>query len=73
MLNSVGLESEVEDAAVIPVPDSNLALVKSIDVFTPIVDEPDIMGEIAACNVTNDIFAMNVLRSEEHTSELQSH
>ena len=34
--------------------------VKSIDIFTPIVDEPEIMGEIAACNVTNDIFAMNV-------------
>ena len=35
--------------------------VKNIDVFTPIIDEPDIMGQIAACNVTNDIFAMNVL------------
>jgi selenide,water dikinase len=34
--------------------------VKSIDIFTPIIDEPEIMGEIAACNVTNDIFAMNV-------------
>lgn len=34
--------------------------VKSIDIFTPLVDEPEIMGEIAACNVTNDIFAMNV-------------
>lgn len=28
--------------------------------FTPIIDEPEIAGEIAACNVTNDIFAMNV-------------
>jgi selenide,water dikinase len=28
--------------------------------MTPIIDEPDIMGEIAACNVTNDVFAMNV-------------
>ena len=28
--------------------------------MTPIIDEPSIMGEIAACNVTNDIFAMNV-------------
>jgi selenide,water dikinase len=37
-----------------------LVLVKSIDVFTPIIDEPEIAGEIAACNVTNDIFAMNV-------------
>ena len=34
--------------------------VKSIDIFTPIIDEPEIMGQIAACNVTNDIFAMNV-------------
>jgi selenide,water dikinase len=34
--------------------------VKNIDIFTPIVDEPEIMGEIAACNVTNDIFALNV-------------
>jgi len=34
--------------------------VKSIDIFTPLVDEPELMGEIAACNVTNDIFAMNV-------------
>lgn len=35
-------------------------MVKNIDIFTPIVDEPEIMGEIAACNVTNDVFAMNV-------------
>jgi selenide,water dikinase len=34
--------------------------VKNLDIFTPLVDEPEIMGEIAACNVTNDIFAMNV-------------
>lgn len=34
--------------------------VKNIDIFTPLVDEPEIMGEIAACNVTNDIFALNV-------------
>jgi selenide,water dikinase len=28
--------------------------------MTPLVDEPSIMGEIAACNVTNDVFALNV-------------
>jgi len=44
----------------VPVPNSDLVQVKSIDIFTPIVDEPEIMGEISACNVTNDIFAMNV-------------
>ncbi len=37
-----------------------MVLVKSIDIFTPIVDDPKIMGEIAACNVTNDVFALNV-------------
>ena len=36
-------------------------MVKNIDIFTPILDEPEIMGEIGAANVTNDIFALNVL------------
>ena len=51
---------DIDDAAILPIPNSDLVLVKSIDVFTPIIDEPEIEGEIAACNVTNDIFAMNV-------------
>jgi len=50
----------IEDAAILPVPNSDMFQVKSIDIFTPLVDEPELMGEIAACNVTNDIFAMNV-------------
>ncbi|MBD3193992.1 MAG: selenide, water dikinase SelD [Candidatus Lokiarchaeota archaeon] len=37
-----------------------MVLVKNLDIFTPIIDEPEIQGEITACNVTNDIFAMNV-------------
>lgn len=57
---NTGLYGDFEDAAIIPIPESDLVLVKNIDVFTPIVDEPHIMGQIAACNVTNDIFAMNV-------------
>jgi selenide,water dikinase len=60
LLIKAGLAGDVEDAAVLPVPNSDLVLVKTIDIFTPIVDEPQIMGEITACNVTNDIFAMNV-------------
>ncbi len=56
----MGLTGDIEDAAIIPIPKSDLVLVKNIDVFTPIIDEPEIAGEIAACNVTNDIFAMNV-------------
>lgn len=35
-------------------------MAKNIDIFTPIIDEPDLTGEIATANVTNDIFALNV-------------
>jgi len=57
----VGLKGDIEDSAVIPVPNTDLVLVKNLDIFTPILDEPEIMGEIAAANVTNDVFALNVL------------
>lgn len=60
LLASAGLQGDIEDAAIIPVPNSDLVMVKNIDVFTPIVDEPEVMGQIAASNVTSDIFAMNV-------------
>ena len=60
LLTKVGLAGDIEDAAVLPIPNSELVLVKNLDIMTPIIDEPEIMGEIAACNVTNDIFAMNV-------------
>lgn len=60
LLKRVGLYGDIEDAAVIPIEGTELVLVKNLDIFTPIVDEPEIQGEIAACNVTNDIFAMNV-------------
>ncbi|MFX1322208.1 MAG: selenide, water dikinase SelD [Promethearchaeota archaeon] len=60
LLKKTGLSGEFEDAAIIPIPKSDMVMVKNIDIFTPIVDEPEIMGEIAACNVTNDVYAMNV-------------
>ena len=60
LLRKVGLPSTAEDAAIIPIPNSNIVQVKNLDIFTPIIDEPDIAGQIAACNVTNDVFAMNV-------------
>lgn len=59
-MERTGLKRDYEDAAIISVPNTDMVQVKNIDIFTPIIDEPDIMGEIAACNVTNDIFAMNV-------------
>lgn len=57
----MGLKRDIEDSAVITVPNTDLVMVKNIDIFTPILDEPEIMGEIAAVNVTNDLFALNVL------------
>jgi selenide,water dikinase len=34
------------------------ALVQTVDVLTPIADEPDIFGEIAAANSLSDVYAM---------------
>ena len=60
LLKGAGLKGDIEDSAIIPVPNTNLVMAKNIDIFTPIIDEPEIMGEIAAANVTNDVFALNV-------------
>ncbi len=59
-MTTVGLKADIEDSALIPVPNTNLFMAKNIDIFTPIIDEPEIQGEIAAANVTNDVFALNV-------------
>ncbi|HEY0389169.1 MAG TPA: selenide, water dikinase SelD [Gaiellales bacterium] len=52
----VGNES-LDDAAVWRVSD-DLALVTTIDFFTPIVDDPYTFGRIAATNAISDIYAM---------------
>jgi selenide,water dikinase len=36
----------------------NMALVQSVDVFTPLVDDPYTFGQIAAANSVSDIYAM---------------
>ena len=36
----------------------NLALVQTVDFFTPIVDDPFTYGQIAAANSLSDIYAM---------------
>ena len=36
----------------------DLALVQTVDFFTPIVDEPHLYGRIAALNSLNDVWAM---------------
>jgi selenide,water dikinase len=51
-----GLE-RFEDAAVFRL-DSERSLVATIDVITPIVDDPVVYGEIAAANALSDLYAM---------------
>jgi len=52
----VGFETS-DDAGVFRVSDS-LALVQTVDFFTPIADDPEIYGQITAVNSLNDIYAM---------------
>jgi selenide,water dikinase len=52
----VGFETS-DDAGVYKVSDE-LALVQSVDFFTPIVDDPYDFGRIAAANALSDIYAM---------------
>ena len=52
----VGFET-CDDAGVYRVSD-DLALVQSVDFFTPIVDDPYDFGRIAAANALSDIYAM---------------
>ena len=46
-----------DDAGVFKL-DNGMALVQSVDVFTPVVDDPYTFGEIAAANSVSDIYAM---------------
>lgn len=52
----VGFET-ADDAGVFRLNDQT-ALVQTVDFFTPVVDEPEIYGQIAAINSLNDIYAM---------------
>jgi selenide,water dikinase len=52
----VGLE-RADDAGVYKVSDE-LALIQTVDFFTPIVDDPYWFGQIAAANALSDVYAM---------------
>lgn len=52
----VGFETS-DDAGVFRINDE-LALVQTVDFFTPVADDPRIYGQIAAINSVNDIYAM---------------
>jgi len=47
----------VEDAGVYKLTDE-LAIVQTVDFFTPIVDDPFFFGQIAAANSLSDVYAM---------------
>jgi selenide,water dikinase len=52
----VGLE-KADDAGVYKISD-DLALIQTVDFFTPIVDDPYWFGQIAAANALSDVYAM---------------
>ncbi len=52
----VGMET-VDDAGVYRLNDE-IALVQTVDIFTPIVDDPFIYGSIVAANSMSDVYAM---------------
>ena len=52
----VGIET-ADDAGVYLIAE-NLALVQTVDFFTPIVDDPYLYGKISALNSINDVWAM---------------
>jgi selenide,water dikinase len=52
----VGLEAG-DDAGVVRLTDE-IALIQTLDFFTPIVDDPYIFGQIAAANALSDVYAM---------------
>jgi selenide,water dikinase len=52
----VGLE-RADDAGVYRVSD-DLALIQTVDFFTPVVDDPYAFGQIAAANALSDVYAM---------------
>jgi selenide,water dikinase len=55
----VGIEG-FEDAGVYRI-SAEIALVQTLDFFTPIVDDPYAFGQIAAANAFSDIYAMGAL------------
>ncbi len=46
-----------DDAAIYKIND-DLAVVQTVDYFTPIVDDPYVFGAIAAANALSDVYAM---------------
>ncbi len=52
----VGIDTS-DDAAVYKI-DDNIAIIQTVDFFTPVVDDPYTFGQIAATNSLSDVYAM---------------
>jgi selenide,water dikinase len=50
-----------ENSSVVKIADG-MAVLNTLDFFTPMVDEPEIQGRIAGSNVTSDIYALAVTK-----------
>ena len=50
-----------ENSSVVRIADG-IAILNTLDFFTPMVDEPEIQGRIAGSNVTSDIYALAVTK-----------
>jgi selenide, water dikinase len=50
-----------ENSSVVKIADG-IAVLNTLDFFTPMVDEPEIQGRIAGSNVTSDIYALAVTK-----------
>ena len=55
----MGIEG-FEDAGVYRLTD-DIALVQTVDFFTPVVDDPYSFGQIAAANAFSDVYAMGAV------------
>src|SRR5690606_26881365 len=53
-----GREGPLDDAAIVRAPSGGPTLVQTIDVVTPMVDDPRLFGAIAAANAMSDVWAM---------------
>ncbi len=59
--DEVVLAGPWENSSVVKITE-NLAVLNTLDFFTPMVDEPEVQGRIAGSNVTSDIYALAVTK-----------
>ena len=55
----MGLETS-DDAAVYQITEE-IAMIQTVDFFTPVVDDPYTFGQIAAANSLSDVYALSLI------------